>query len=86
MLYTESTYSITCTCTFFIVFVCRALSDANSALKIDTTWAKGYFRKGRALAGLKVREKLLYMYISLPQLLHVCRDDAYTVFYLTRNY
>ena len=32
----------------------RALSDANSALRIDITWAKGFYRRGRGLAGLKV--------------------------------
>lgn len=35
---------------------CSALEDANTALKLDSHWAKGYYRKGRALAGLKVSD------------------------------
>lgn len=35
---------------------CRALADANSALRIDINWAKGFYRRGRGLAGLKVSE------------------------------
>ena len=32
----------------------RALKDAERAITLAKTWAKGYFRQGRALAGLKV--------------------------------
>ena len=32
----------------------RALKDADRAVKLAPEWPKGYFRKGRALAGLKV--------------------------------
>ena len=32
-----------------------ALKDANRAISLAKEWPKGYFRKGRALAGLKVR-------------------------------
>ena len=42
-------------CVCVCVCVCRALADANSALKIDILWPKGFYRRGRALAGLKVR-------------------------------
>ncbi|CAK8681073.1 unnamed protein product [Clavelina lepadiformis] len=31
----------------------RALEDANTAISLSSGWPKGYFRKGRALAGLK---------------------------------
>ncbi|KAK3730414.1 hypothetical protein RRG08_034737 [Elysia crispata] len=31
----------------------KALRDAEKAIKLDKDWPKGYFRKGRALAGLK---------------------------------
>lgn len=34
--------------------VCRALADADEALKIKSDWPKGYFRKAKALAGLEV--------------------------------
>lgn len=37
-------------------FICvfRALADANRAISIAPDWPKGYFRKGKALVGLKV--------------------------------
>jgi stress-induced-phosphoprotein 1 len=34
-----------------------ALNDADRAIILDPTWAKSYFRKGRALVGLKVRNQ-----------------------------
>ena len=37
----------------FALFL-RALRDADKAISIASDWPKGYFRKGRALAGLKV--------------------------------
>ncbi len=33
---------------------CRALQDALAALHLEPNWPKGYFRKARALCGLKV--------------------------------
>jgi len=38
---------------FYIVYV-RALKDANKVIHLASDWPKGYFRKGKALAGLKV--------------------------------
>ena len=34
--------------------ICSALEDANAALCLDSSWPKGYYRQGRAYAGLKV--------------------------------
>jgi hypothetical protein len=31
-----------------------ALRDAEKAITIEQSWPKGYYRKGRALSGLKV--------------------------------
>lgn len=37
------------------ICVClRALKDANKVVSLASDWPKGYFRKGKALAGLKV--------------------------------
>ena len=41
-------------------YVCRALKDAECAVTLAPEWPKGYFRKGRALAGLKVCAFLLH--------------------------
>ena len=35
-------------------YTCRALEDACNAISLKPDWPKGYYRKGRALAGLKV--------------------------------
>ena len=37
-----------------IYYFYRALKDADKAVHLAPDWPKGYFRKGRALAGLKV--------------------------------
>ena len=37
----------------------RALKDAEKAISLSSEWPKGHFRKGRALAGLKVSSKQL---------------------------
>lgn len=41
-------------CNTFLCFMFRALKDAERAIALAPDWPKGYFRKGRALAGLKV--------------------------------
>jgi len=35
----------------------RALKDANKVISLASDWPKGYFRKGKALAGLKVSDR-----------------------------
>lgn len=37
-----------------LMFLFRALKDAEKAIHLSKEWPKGYFRKGRALAGLRV--------------------------------
>jgi len=38
-----------------VLYACdRALKDANKVISLASDWPKGYFRKGKALAGLKV--------------------------------
>lgn len=43
-------------------FFSRALKDAERAILLQKDWPKGYFRKGRALAGLRVRFLLKKIY------------------------
>lgn len=43
---------------------CSALEDANSALRLDTSWPKGYYRRGRAYAGLKVGKPLVVQFLK----------------------
>lgn len=40
--------------TVFFFFYFRALKDAEKAVALCPSWPKGYYRKGRALLGLKV--------------------------------
>ncbi|XP_064381949.1 uncharacterized protein LOC135330907 [Halichondria panicea] len=40
-------------CYDFLQNYTSALEDANRAIALDVTWAKGYYRRGRAYAGLK---------------------------------
>ena len=40
--------------THFCIVCRRALKDANKVISLTSEWPKGYFRKGKALAGLKV--------------------------------
>lgn len=46
----------------------RALSDAEKAIYLEPLWPKGYFRKGRALSGLKVN--------ILSNILNVLKSNA----------
>jgi len=44
---------------------CRALKDANKVISLAPDWPKGYFRQGKALSGLKVREKRIVHYLAV---------------------
>jgi len=37
------------------LFRCRALDDANTVISLSPDWDKGYFRKGKILYQMKVR-------------------------------
>lgn len=40
----------------------KALQDADIAISLAPDWPKGYFRRGRALAGIKVYQLVQYFY------------------------
>lgn len=58
-------------CYFF-----RALRDADKAINIASDWPKGYFRKGRALAGLKVRWYIYSASFLSPTMRFECSKPA----------
>ena len=49
----------------FALFL-RALRDADKAINIASDWPKGYFRKGRALAGLKASNHQTVILYDIP--------------------
>jgi len=51
-----------------IVSMYSALEDANRAIKLDKSWAKGYYRQGKAYVGLKVEDNTV---LYVPLMLHV---------------
>lgn len=51
--------NLTCIIYLFDIFYIRALKDAEKSVALCPSWPKGYYRKGRALLGLKV--SLLFM-------------------------
>ncbi|CAL1538985.1 unnamed protein product [Lymnaea stagnalis] len=53
----------------------KALRDAEKAIKLDKDWPKGYFRKGRALAGLKMFGDAEKAFMQVLKLDKNC-DDA----------
>ncbi|BFZ02346.1 hypothetical protein BsWGS_05384 [Bradybaena similaris] len=55
----------------------RALRDAERAIKLDKEWPKGYFRQGRALAGLKMYVEAETAFMQVLKLDKNC-DDAHT--------
>ncbi|CAG5136004.1 unnamed protein product [Candidula unifasciata] len=54
----------------------RALRDAERAIKLDKEWPKGYFRQGRALAGLKMYVEAETAFMQVLKLDKNC-DDAH---------
>ncbi|XP_005100007.2 uncharacterized protein LOC101855261 [Aplysia californica] len=55
----------------------KALRDAEKAIHLDKDWPKGYFRKGRALAGLKMFSDAEKAFMQVLKLDKNC-DDAVT--------
>ncbi|KAG1674077.1 Tetratricopeptide repeat protein 31 [Nymphon striatum] len=53
----------------------KALRDAETAISLCTTWPKGYFRKGRALSGLKLYSEAEQAFEQVLKLDKNC-DDA----------
>lgn len=51
----------------------KALQDADVAISLAPDWPKGYFRRGRALAGLKVQSNELTMKIYVNNLF--CKNN-----------
>ena len=47
----------------FFQYLFRALKDAEKAIKLSKDWPKGYFRKGRALAGLNVSHSVCPLFV-----------------------
>ena len=41
----------------------KALQDADVAISLAPDWPKGYFRRGRALAGLKVVTRAIVIWV-----------------------
>ncbi|CAH1783255.1 unnamed protein product [Owenia fusiformis] len=53
----------------------KALKDADKAIALDSDWPKGFFRKGRALAGLKLYADAEQAFMQVIKLDRNC-DDA----------
>ena len=51
-----------------LLFHSRALADAEKALFLHPEWAKGYFRKGRALLGLERIDEAENFYLRAVEL------------------
>ncbi|XP_064408575.1 uncharacterized protein SI:DKEY-33C12.4 isoform X2 [Latimeria chalumnae] len=55
----------------------KALNDAEIALSISPNWPKGYFRKGRALAGLKRFAEAVAAFKEVLKIDRSCGDAAH---------
>lgn len=54
-----------------------ALKDADSAINLAPEWPKGYFRKGRALTGLKRSQEAEQVFQQVLKLDPVCEDAQF---------
>lgn len=58
----------------------KALRDANKAIDLSPDWPKGYFRKGRALAGLKQYADAEQAFMQVLKLDRNCEDANQELF------
>lgn len=55
----------------------RALSDAHTALTLNPSWPKGYFRKARALAGVKKYAEAIEAFQQVLEIDDSCEDAEF---------
>jgi len=55
----------------------NALKDADAAIRLASEWPKGYFRKGRALTGLKRFQEAEQVFQQVLKLDPVCEDAQF---------
>ncbi|CAG5136687.1 unnamed protein product [Candidula unifasciata] len=60
----------------------KALRDAEKAITLDKDWPKGYFRKGRALAGLKMYADSEKAFLQVLKLDKNCDDAVNELFHV----
>jgi len=60
----------------------KALRDAEKAIKLDKDWPKGYFRKGRSLAGLKNFAEAEKAFMQVLKLDKNCDDAVSELFHV----
>ncbi|BFY97537.1 hypothetical protein BsWGS_00577 [Bradybaena similaris] len=60
----------------------KALRDAEKAISLDKDWPKGYFRKGRALAGLKMYPESEKAFLQVLKLDKNCDEAVSELFHV----